>query len=175
MRLECGCCVVRSWRRDDLAGLVRHANNRRVWLQMRDRFPHPYTPADAEQWLRLVHEGRPGTHFAIAAADRAVGGIGLDLGSDVERFGAEVGYWLGEAHWGRGIATAALRAFTRYAFDSHALHRLFAKVYAPNRASMRVLEKAGYLREGVLRSAAVKDGVVLDQVLYSILRDEVQA
>jgi ribosomal-protein-alanine N-acetyltransferase len=175
MRLDCGLCAVRSWRWGDEADLVRHANNRRVWLQMRDRIPHPYTPADAEQWLRFVHETQPETHFAIAVDDRVVGAIGFDQGSDVERLSAEIGYWLGEAFWGRGIATAALRAVTRHAFEAHPFQRLFAKAFAHNAASLRVLEKAGYVREGVLRRGAVKDGVVLDQVLYAILRDEVPA
>jgi RimJ/RimL family protein N-acetyltransferase len=172
MRLECGSCVVRSWRRGDEEDLVRHANNRKVWLQLRDRFPHPYTPADADAWLAHVLAERPETNFAIALDDAVVGGIGFERGGDIERLSAEVGYWLGEEVWGRGLATAALRAVTRHAFEAHGLHRVFAMVFARNLASARVLEKVGFVREGILRRSAVKDGVVLDRILYAMVREE---
>jgi RimJ/RimL family protein N-acetyltransferase len=98
----------------------------------------------------------------------AVGGIGLTLKNDVERCSAEIGYWLGEAVWGRGIATAAVQALTDYGFKAFGLTRIFAVPFANNPASMRVLEKVGYVREGVMRRSAIKGGVVLDQVLYAI-------
>ena len=172
MRLDCGPCVVRWWERGDVASLARHANSRKVWLQLRDQFPHPYTAADAEAWLGHVEKARVETNFAIALDGEAVGGIGFVLGSDVERLSAEIGYWLGEAVWGRGLATAALRAVTRHAFDAYGLNRVFAVPFARNAASVRVLEKAGFVREGVLRRSAIKAGVVLDQVLYAIIREE---
>jgi len=172
MRLECGVCVVRSWQSGDEEGIVRHGDNRNIWLQLRDRFPHPYTHADAERWLAHALQAQPETNFAIALGDEVVGGIGYQFGIDVERFSAEIGYWLGEALWGRGIATAALRAVTRHAFATHELNRLFALPFARNLSSIRVLEKAGYVREGVLRHSAVKEGVVLDQVLYAVIRSE---
>jgi RimJ/RimL family protein N-acetyltransferase len=170
MRLDCGVCTVRSWVWDDLDALVRHANNRAVWINLRDRFPHPYTRADGEAWLRHVLESRPETNFAIEAGGEAVGGICLVLGNDVERCSAEVGYWLGEAVWGRGIATAALRAVADHAFAAFGLTRVFALPFAGNLASRRVLEKAGFTQEGVLRRSAVKDGRVTDQVLYALTR-----
>ena len=104
--------------------------------------------------------------------DLPVGSIGAVLGEDVERCSAEVGYWLGEAYWGRGIATLALLAFTRFAFAAYGVERLFAVPLAANIASCRVLEKAGYRLEGRMRRSAVKDGVVQDQALYAILRGE---
>src|SRR6266511_3022587 len=161
MRLDCGFRVVRSWRPGDEESIVRHGANRNIWLQLRDRFPHPYTHADAEGWLAYALQAQPETNFAITLEDEVVGGIGYRFGTDVERFSAEIGYWLGEALWGRGIATAALRAVTRHAFETHELNRLFALPFARNFASIRVLEKAGFVREGVLRCSAVKDGVVL--------------
>ena len=100
----------------------------------------------------------------------AAGSIGFVVQPDVHRLSAEIGYWLGEAYWGRGIATEALRAVTAFAFEAHGLVRLFAGVFAWNTASMRVLEKAGYVREGVLTQSAIKDGRVIDQVLYAITR-----
>jgi RimJ/RimL family protein N-acetyltransferase len=150
--------------------LVRHANNRQVWLTLRDQFPHPYTYADGEEWLTHVARQQPVTSFAIVVDGEAAGGIGLAPQPDVHRRSAEVGYWLGEAFWNRGIMTAVVRAFTDYAFDSHDLIRIFAGVFSTNPASMRVLEKAGYAREGILRKSVVKDGQVLDQVLYAVTR-----
>jgi RimJ/RimL family protein N-acetyltransferase len=170
MRLPLGVCDVRSWRRGDSAALVEHANNRNVWLNLRDRFPHPYTTRDARKFLAAVIGQRPECSFAIEVDGAAVGGIGFRIQSDVERIGAELGYWIGETYWGRGIATAAVRAVTEHALAAHDLVRVFALPFAHNRASARVLEKAGFALEGVLRSSAIKDGRVLDQLLYARIR-----
>lgn len=167
MHLDCGPCTIRSWRYGDEKTLPRHANNREVWLNLRDRFPHPYTPADARQWIRHIVGLTPETNFAIDVDGEAVGGIGLQLHDDVERCSAEVGYWLGESYWGRGIATAALQSVTAYAFKEFQLTRVYALPFARNASSARVLEKAGYICEGVLRRSAIKDGVILDQLMYA--------
>jgi RimJ/RimL family protein N-acetyltransferase len=161
---------VRSWRADDLPALVSHANNREVARQLRDRFPHPYEPAHALGFLQWVGQQPVETVWAIAVDDAAVGGIGLQLGQDIERVSAEIGYWLGQAHWGRGLATAAVRAVTDYAFAQFGLTRIFAVPFAANGASIRVLEKAGFTLEGHLRRSAVKDGVICDQRLYAFYR-----
>jgi RimJ/RimL family protein N-acetyltransferase len=163
-------CTVRDWRRGDEASLVRHADNRNIWINLRDRFPHPYTKRDAAQWMAYVRSGPPDTNFAIAVDGDAVGGIGFVVQPDVHRISAEIGYWLGEAYWGRGIMTEVLRAVTAFAFEADGLVRLFAGVFEWNPASMRVLEKSGYVREGVLRQSAIKDGKIIDQVLYAITR-----
>ena len=115
----------------------------------------------------------PRTYFAIVVSDRLAGGIGYTRHGDVERVGAEVGYWIGVEFWGRGVATAAVRELTGLAFARHPdLRRLYAMPYVTNAASARVLEKAGYTREGTLRENIIKDGRVLDQFMYSILRRE---
>jgi RimJ/RimL family protein N-acetyltransferase len=168
--LDAGTCIIRAWRHADREALVRHANNRRVWLTLRDQFPHPYTHAEGDAWLAYVAKQQPITNFAIAVGGDAAGGIGVAPQPDVHRRSAEVGYWLGEDFWNRGIMTDAVRAFTAYAFDAYDLIRIFAGVFSSNPASMRVLEKAGYTREGVLRRSVVKDGQVLDQVLYAVTR-----
>jgi len=168
--LDAGLCLIRPWQHSDHASLVRHANNRKVWLTLRDQFPHPYTSADGEEWLVYCAKQRLVTNFAIVVDGEAAGGIGVAPQPDVHRRSAEVGYWLGEAVWNRGIMTAALRTFTTYAFDAYDLIRLFAGVFSSNPASMRVLEKAGYVREGTLRRSVVKDGQILDQVLYAVTR-----
>ena len=165
--------VLRPWQRADAPALVRHGNDRRIWLNLTDRFPHPYTPSDADTFLTMAIAMSPETFFAIVVDGEAVGGIGYTLQEGVERVSAEIGYWLGTAFWGRGIVTSALVALTRFAFDRHPeLRRIYAVPYAWSTASMRVLEKAGYRLEGRMRQSAIKDGTVTDQFLYAILRDE---
>jgi RimJ/RimL family protein N-acetyltransferase len=167
--------IVRDWRSDDARSLARHANDRRIWLNMRDAFPHPYTVGDAEAFLAFVAGMQPRSYFAIARGEEAIGGIGYTLRSDVERISAEIGYWLGTAFWGRGIMTGALRAVTAYTFREHPeLRRIYAVPYAGSAASVRVLEKVGYRCEGRMRQSAIKDGQIIDQLLYAILRDEIQ-
>ena len=112
---------------------------------------------------------QPETGFAITIGQEAVGGIGFNQQRDIERVSAEIGYWLGESLWGRGIATEALAAVTQYAIEHHKLTRVFAVTFVSNPASCRVLEKAGYVLEGRLRRSAVKDGVVIDQLQYAIV------
>src|ERR687894_193418 len=172
MRIDCGCCLLRRWSLEDVPSLVHHANNYKIWKHMRDSFPHPYTRADAERWLSFVYQHNPQTYFAVEVKGAAVGGIGLELKCDVERCSAEIGYWLGEAVWGKGIATAAVQGLTHYGFRVLGLTRIFAVSFANNLRSMRVLEKAGYIREGVMRRSAVKEGMLLDQVLYAVTDKE---
>lgn len=167
MELELEVCRIRSWRMSDAAALVKYANNRHIWINLRDRFPHPYTRSDARDYLALVRDAAEETLFALEVDGEAAGSIGYVLQPDVERVSAEIGYWLGEPFWGRGIATAALRAMTRHAIARHHLTRVYALPFARNTASCRVLEKAGYTIEGRLRQSAVKDGEILDQVLYA--------
>jgi len=141
-----------------------------VWITLRDRFPHPYTLEDAVAFLGVATIQQPIGDFAIATADEAIGGIGLQRQSDVHRLSAEIGYWLGEPFWGRRIATRAVRAMTEWAFATTSLERIFACVFATNPASARVLTNAGYQFEGRLRRAVVKDGRILDQLVYAALR-----
>ncbi len=172
MELLTGPCSVRSWQWSDRYSLIQQANNRKIWINVRDRFPYPYTNDDADRWLAFAKSARPETNFAIAVEGSAVGGIGFALQEDVNRVTAEIGYWLGENFWGRGITTAALRAVTRYAFENFDLCRLYASVFEWNRASCRVLEKAGYFCEGTMKQSAIKDGRTIDQFLYAITRGD---
>jgi ribosomal-protein-alanine N-acetyltransferase len=167
MNLKLKSCELRSWRSGDLESLVTYANNHNIWINLRDRFPHPYTIRDGHAFLKHTREQHPETAFAIIANGNAVGGIGFQLQGDVERVSAEIGYWLGEPFWGRGIATEALKALTEYAIVTHGLTRVYAVPFASNLASCRVLEKAGYVLEGRLRRSAVKDGSITDQLQYA--------
>jgi RimJ/RimL family protein N-acetyltransferase len=160
---------VRSWRTSDAGLLARHANNRKIWINLRDAFPHPYTGRDARDFIRSVLQRTPETTFAISVNDDAVGSVGFVLHSDVERVSAEIGYWLAEPFWGRGIVTEALAAVTRYAIETHGLTRIYALPFAWNAASCRVLEKAGYVLEARLRHSAIKNGELTDQMQYAFI------
>lgn len=165
---------IRSFAPDDADALIRYADNRNVWLGLRDRFPHPYTAADAAAWLEASQRQEPETHFAIASARELVGGIGLELQEDVHRHTAEIGYWLGEPFWGRGIATRAVRAMTGWAFAQFSLVRIYARVFTSNPASARVLEKCDYAAEGRCRLAVRKDGRWLDELIYARVSPDVR-
>jgi RimJ/RimL family protein N-acetyltransferase len=170
MRLDLRTCVVRSWQPADVDSLARNADNRKIWINLRDAFPHPYTQRDAREFIKSVLRRTPETLFAIAVDGEAVGGIGFVLHPDVERVSAEIGYWLGEPFWGRGIVSEALAAVTRYAIDTHQLTRVYAVPFAWNAQSCRVLEKAGYVLEGRLRNSAIKDGKLTDQLQYAYIK-----
>jgi RimJ/RimL family protein N-acetyltransferase len=154
---------------------VEQANNINVAKYLRDRFPHPYTRKDAHEFLKFAAATPDPSNLAIEVDGTAVGAIGYVPGSDVERFSAEVGYWLGEAYWGRGIVSEAVVLVTEHAFTTLNLLRLFALPFADNFASARVLEKAGYVREAILRSSCVKYGVPRDQLLYARVNAEWRA
>jgi len=161
---------VRSWEWRDRDALVRHANNRKIWINLRDHFPYPYTDEDARDWLASIVRREPENNFAIDVAGEAVGGIGFTVQPDVGRRSAEIGYWLGEEFWGRGIATDALIAMTDHAFANYDICRIYAYVFGWNGASARVLEKAGYTLEGRLRKSVTKDGQTIDNLIYAIIR-----
>jgi RimJ/RimL family protein N-acetyltransferase len=171
MRLKLATCEVRSWQTSDVESIVAHANNRKIWLNLRDAFPYPYTRHDARDFIRAVRLREPETTFAIAVNGDAVGSIGFVMHGDVERVSAEIGYWLGEALWGRGIVTDALKGVTDYAIATHGLTRIYALPFAWNTPSCRVLEKAGYVMEARLRCSAIKDGQLTDQLQYAFIVD----
>lgn len=152
---------------EDAEALVRHADNVNVARQLRDRFPHPYTRGAAHAFLRYTTSSDRPTNLAIEVDGEAAGGVGFVPGADVERYSAEVGYWLGESLWGRGITTEALTMLTTHCFEAENLLRCFALPFANNVGSIRVLEKAGYTLEGILRSSSVKAGEPRDQAVYS--------
>jgi RimJ/RimL family protein N-acetyltransferase len=167
MRLVGSRCVVRPWQLSDADAVVRHANNANVARQLRDRFPHPYSRANAMAFLKAALSSSDESNLAIEVDGEAAGAIGYVTGSDVERYSAEIGYWLGEAQWGRGIVTEALILLTEHVFANAGVLRLFALPFVDNSGSIRVLEKAGYVREGTLRCSSVKYGKARDQVLYA--------
>ncbi len=167
-------CQIRSYRPDDVNAIVKYANNRNVWVTLRDSFPSPYTKADAEEWLDIISGQIPESSFAVSDKKELIGGIGLVKQGDVYRLSGEVGFWLGEPFWGKGIATKILTAFTQYVFGNYEIIKIYAYVFSSNPASARVLEKSGYLQEGCLRNAVIKDGKIMDQLVYGILKEEIE-
>ncbi len=171
VHLKLRSALIRPWSAGDAAALQRYANNRNIWINLRDVFPHPYTLEDAGKFLTHVAQEIPQTTFALATSAEAIGCIGLLLGSDVHCKTAELGYWLGEPFWNRGIMSDAIAQFTRYAFEAFDLLRIYAESFEGNSASARVLEKAGFVCEGRLRAGVFKDGKMLDSFLYACVRD----
>jgi RimJ/RimL family protein N-acetyltransferase len=167
MRLVLERCTIRPWRLDDAESLARHANNREVWLGLRDLFPHPYSIDDAHEFLQRTMDAERATNFCIEVEGVAGGGIGIHLGHDVHRQTAELGYWLGKNLWGRGIMTEAVAAFTDFCFAEFPLRRIYAEPFANNPASARVLKNAGFIFEARLKNNVFKDGKLLDSLLYA--------
>ena len=167
MQLVLERCTIRPWRLDDAESLARHANNRKIWLGLRDLFPHPYTIQDAHEFLQRTINEQPAMKFCIEIEGTAVSGIGVHPGEDVHRHTATVGYWLGDEFWGRGIMTEAVTVVTDFCFDRFSLRRIYAEPFANNPASARVLEKAGFTFEGRLKNNVLKDGELLDSLLYA--------
>lgn len=160
---------LRPWHLTDAADLVRCANDRNIWQNLRDTFPHPYTLEDAEYFLAAVSDNQHDLHLTFDVQGVATGSIGVHFKTDVRRRSAEIGYWLAREHWGQGLATAAVRTASAYVLANFDICRLYAIVFATNVASARVLEKAGYEQEALLRRSITKDGCTLDALLYALV------
>ncbi len=163
-------CTVRDWRQGDEESLAHHANNKNIWNNVRDQFPSPYLIEDAHWWIREGCKKHGTVSLAIEVDGTAVGGIGLVLKEDIYRHTAELGYWLGEKYWRRGIMTEAVAAMTAYGFSHFGLARIWAGVFEWNSASIRVLEKAGYHYEARLRNNLIKNGITGDELIYACLK-----
>lgn len=162
--------TLRGWKYGDETDLQKHANNPKVSAFLMDRFPYPYTIQDAVDWVIYLVGQAPLINFAITVNHKVAGGIGLEPRDDVYRKTALLGYWLSEEQWGRGIMTEAVKLVTQYAFDQLDFIRLQASVYSKNPASMHVLEKAGFVKEGIMRNAVIKHNEIMDEHLYAIIK-----
>ncbi|MCI8869412.1 MAG: GNAT family N-acetyltransferase [Lawsonibacter sp.] len=163
---------LRSWRREDAEDVAFFADNERIAQNLRDVFPHPYTLADARGYVDSCVEGDETRQLcrAIECGGRAVGSIGLFRGEDVYRKSAELGYWLAEDFWGKGIMTAAVRQLCAEGFARWDIARIYAEPFARNLGSRRVLEKAGFTLEGIMRQGVYKRGELRDFCMYALLR-----
>lgn len=163
---------LRPWRRADIGSLVKYANNKAIADNLRDGFPHPYTRKDAIRFLGMAGSDDPHTLIlAIDLGGEAVGSIGAFMKQDIYRKNMEIGYWLAEPFWGRGIMTSVIRSFLPQLWNFYDIRRIYAEPFAGNTASRKALEKAGFGCEAIFRQNVIKNGVFLDSCIYSILRE----
>lgn len=158
---------LRAWKTEDKQQLQRIANNQHVAKYLRERFPIPYTMNDAERWITLNEMGLDETHFCIEYDGMAAGSIGIDIQLDVHKQTAELGYWLGEDFWNKGIITECIKAVTPYFINKFELKRIFATTFSENVTSSKALEKAGFKLEGILKKHAFKNGIDYDGNMYA--------
>jgi len=170
MELQGPGFILRGWLPEDAVSLQKHADNTNITDFLMDRFPSPYTMDEAVNWIKMMQHQDPMVIFSIAVDGNVVGGIGLELRGDVYSKAPLIGYWLGQEYWGRGIMPEAVKLVTNYAFTHLDVVRLQAGIFGNNPKSMRVLEKAGYTKEGVMKSSIFKNGVILDEHIYAIIR-----
>ena len=165
---------LRSFLYGDASSLARHGNNQKIARNLRDSFPHPYTVEHARAWIQHVKENENKTRFVITNQhNEAIGEIGFVVQLDVHRFTAEIGYWLSEDHWGRGVMSRAVACVADFAFNEMGLVRLFADVQENNESSGRVLMKCGFQLEGVFRKHIFKDGQHVSQYVYALVSNDV--
>jgi RimJ/RimL family protein N-acetyltransferase len=165
---------LRRWQLSDAASLAENANNIHIWNNLRDALPHPYTEDDGKQFITIaLNMPEPATRMAIEVEGKAVGSIGITRHTDVERITAELGYFIGERYWNRGIMTAVVKEMVAYAFFSFPeLRKIYATPFDFNIASQKVLQKAGFECEGILKQAAIKNNNVIDLHYYSLIRQD---
>ena len=159
---------LRKFRESDLERLVQHANNINVSRFMTNRFPYPYTEADGRSFIRMAMRSDPANLFVIEVDGELGGAIGIHPMEDVHHFNAELGYWVAEMFWGQGIATHAVSEMVEYGFTTFPVDRIFARPYGNNKASQRVLEKAGFELEARIKGNLEKHGERLDELIYAI-------
>lgn len=165
-------CKIRPWRIEDAKDLSKALNNKNIQNNLRDGLPYPYTAADAEFYINAMLEADPSSTFAYAITvdDVAIGSIGAFRQANIHSRSAEVGYYIAEPYWGKGLTTSAVKQLSEHLFHSTDIIRLFAEPFAYNMGSRRVLEKAGFEYEGTLRSNAVKNGKIIDMRMYSLIK-----
>ncbi len=160
--------ILRPWSINDLDNLVLYANNSNIAKFMNDGFPHPYTKESGEAFIVFANKDNPVHIFAIDLDGEAIGGIGLHPKLDVDRKNAELGYWLAEPYWGKGIITAAIKKMVDFGFKTFDISRIFARPFGTNIGSQKVLEKAGFILEATFKKTLYKNGEYLDELIYAI-------
>ncbi len=159
---------LRHWKIDDLSSLMHHANNAKIARNLTDVFPHPYTQESGEWFINFASEHSPTQIFAIDISGEACGAIGIHPQKDIFKNNAEIGYWLGEEHWGKGVMTEAILAIVDYGFKTFDINRIFARPFGSNIGSQKVLEKAGFILEAHFKQTIVKNNELEDELVYAI-------
>lgn len=163
---------LRDWNYEDVESLAYQANNIKIAQNLRDAFPHPYTLEDAENYITMCINNPDIKAYtkAIEVDGKAVGSIGVFIKDDVYCKSGELGYWLGEPYWGAGIMTEAIKKICEEVFSKYSLVRIYAEPFIYNEASKRVLEKAGFTLEGILKKSVYKNGIITDSCIYGLVR-----
>jgi RimJ/RimL family protein N-acetyltransferase len=165
--------TIRPWQNNDLQPLVALANNKKIFDNVRDYFPHPYTLKDAEDWLALNEGITPALNFAIEVDGRLAGSIGMVPKQDVNRCNMEIGYWLGEPYWNKGIASKAIELMVELIWNiHHHINRIYAEVFEHNKASMEALKKNGFVLESIRKKGVIKNNVMLDDYVWVKFRNK---
>jgi len=170
MRIETSKFCIRTWLASDAPSLHKHANNLNISKYLFDRFPYPYQLSDAEKFINSKLDQDPVVNFAIEINGEVAGGIGLELRQDVYRKTPLLGYWLSEQYWGEGIMPEAVKLVTAYAFDTLGMICIIANTFGNNPKSMKVLEKAGFVRQGIIKQCAIKYDEVFDEHVFALHR-----
>lgn len=160
--------TLRRWELTDTEHLVRYGNNKKIADNMTDAFPHPYTNADARNFINKVSKDEPLKVFAIEVGGEAVGGIGIFPQTDIHRLNAEMGYWLAEKYWGKGIIPLAIKEIVAYGFNTFQINRIYARPFGSNKRSRLVLEKSGFTLEAKLEKTLIKNGELVDEYIYAV-------
>jgi len=165
-------CSIRKWILTDASELASNLSNKKVQDNLRDGLPYPYTEKDAEEYITAMINADPDKTFAFAIVlnDKVIGSIGVFRGENIHYRTAELGYYIGEPYWGKGIMTNAVQQTCEYVFSRSDMLRIYAEPFSYNIASCRVLEKAGFQFEGLLRRNAVKNGKIVDMKMYALVR-----
>ena len=169
-------CRIRKWKLSDAKDLAAALSNKKVQDNLRDGLPYPYTEQDGKEFISamLSADENETFAFAIIVDDMVIGSIGIFRQDNIHRQTAELGYYIAEEYWGKGIMAEAVKQICEYVFGNSDIIRIYAEPFAYNIASCRVLEKAGFQYEGTLRSNAVKNGKVIDMKMYSLLKEEIK-
>ena len=163
--------ILRKWNETDLNSLVKYANNSNIAKWLTNGFPHPYTQEDGKAYISMVTNDNPVKVFAIEVNGEAVGSIGIFPQSDIHEKNAEIGYWLAEEQWGKGIMTKAIQEIVEYGFQTFDIVRIFARPFSTNIKSQRILEKVGFELEARLKKALFKNGEFMDELIYAKRND----
>jgi [ribosomal protein S5]-alanine N-acetyltransferase len=161
---------LRPWKMEDLDSLVKFANNYNIAKNLMDLFPHPYTIEDGKAFIGMATKNSPPSILAIEINGEAAGAIGLHSQNDIYRKNGELGYWLAEAYWGKGIITNAIVQMVDYGFKNWDINRIYARPFGYNIASQRALEKAGFILEARLEKTIFKNGEYVDELIYAVRR-----